>query len=870
MAKNNSTNIRKSFLDYFVKHNHTEVSSSSLVPGNDPTLLFTNAGMVQFKDAFLGNEKRTYSRATSSQKCLRAGGKHNDLENVGYTSRHHTFFEMLGNFSFGDYFKEEAIGYAWEYVTKELQLPSERLWVTTHQTDNESKSIWLNGIGIDPKRLVALDDKDNFWAMGDTGPCGPCSEIFYDYGDTIKGGPPGSKDADGDRFVEIWNIVFMQFERDTQGQLSNLPAPSVDTGMGLERISAIMSGVTSNYDTDLFVPLIEEAKKITRQKEFSSSLNVIADHLRAISFLIADGVLPGSDGRGYVLRRILRRAARHGYLLGMKDPFLFKLVDVLINNMGEAYKVLNEKSDYIKLAIKEEEERFGQTLSHGMKIFNAQVDLLKEQNGKTLDGETVFQLYDTYGFPEDLTKDLARSFNLKIDEEGFKKSMAEQKKRARESMKFNMAEKDNLSSEQSSIFFGYEKKQHNSEIKEIFLDSKIVQSIKEDDEAVIVLSETPFYAESGGQVGDTGIIECENGTFEVLDTQKKNEAIFHIGKVKNGQIKGSDGATLIIDKRRRAAIAGSHSATHLLHAGLRKILGDHVQQRGSLVEAGRLRFDFSHNKPVTQDQIESINQYVNDEIANAVSTKISEMPYKNAISSGALAFFDEKYEDQVRVLEIGTESKELCGGTHVTNTSEIGLFEIYDESSIASGVRRIEAYTGQLALEHLKFSKITLREISNKLGAGINVLLPKIDQLVQSDKEHIQLIKKEEQVRLKKIAETINKNKKKLSKGSYALVEVENLSVNSLRDLCDYIHDLDVDTAIIAVSKDKDQLTLVCSVHKSLAKQVDARDLVTKANELLNGRGGGKPTFAQSGSREFSKLRESLKILEANLIERLS
>ncbi|MDH5263086.1 MAG: alanine--tRNA ligase, partial [Gammaproteobacteria bacterium] len=687
-----SNELRQAFLDFFRDNGHEVVASSPLVPGNDPTLLFTNAGMVQFKDVFLGEDKRSYSRAVTSQRCVRAGGKHNDLENVGYTARHHTFFEMLGNFSFGDYFKREAIQYAWDFLTGTLGLAPERLWVTVFEDDDEAADIWLKEMKIDPKRFSRLGAKDNFWAMGDTGPCGPCSEIFYDHGANVPGGPPGSPDDDGDRYVEIWNLVFMQFDRAADGSMKPLPKPSVDTGMGLERVSAVMQGVHSNYQIDLFANLIKATARILDVKnDRSSSLNVIVDHIRACSFLIVDGVLPGNEGRGYVLRRIIRRAIRHGKKLGTDELFFHKLVAPLVKEMGDAYPELIAAKAHVEKVLKKEEERFAETLDQGMEMLDAAIANLK---GKRIPGEVIFKLYDTYGFPVDLTADIARERGLSIDEKGFESAMDQQRDRARAASKFGAAAGDTLKTDAETEFLGYDGTDGSSEIVSLYKDGKAVEVLSAGEAGAVVLSATPFYAESGGQIGDTGILVSDGKLFAVDDTQKSGKANVHFGSVEQGELRIGDGLVAVVDADRRQAIRLNHTATHLMHAALRQVLGDHVTQKGSLVAPDRLRFDFSHYEGVSKEQLQTIEDLVNDEIRKNNASDTDLMSYDDAITSGAMALFGEKYGDKVRVLRLGDFSVELCGGTHVDRTGDIGVFKITSEGGVASGVRRIEAVTG--------------------------------------------------------------------------------------------------------------------------------------------------------------------------------
>jgi alanyl-tRNA synthetase len=722
-----SNELRQAFLDFFHDRDHEVIASSPLVPGNDPTLLFTNAGMVQFKDVFLGEDKRSYDRAVTSQRCVRAGGKHNDLENVGYTTRHHTFFEMLGNFSFGDYFKREAIQYAWDFLTGTLELPAEKLWVTVFNDDDEAADIWLKEMKIDPERFTRMGEKDNFWAMGDTGPCGPCSEIFYDHGPDVEGGPPGSPDEDGDRYVEVWNLVFMQFDRSADGTMTPLPKPSVDTGMGLERMAAVMQGVHSNYKVDLFANLIEAiAKDLGVKNDGSSSLNVIADHIRASAFLIVDGVLPGNEGRGYVLRRIIRRAIRHGKKLGTDDAFFYKLVAPLAKEMGEAYPELPKAQAHVEKVLKKEELRFAETLDQGMEILE---DAIRNLDGKEIPGDLVFKLYDTYGFPVDLTADIARERDLTIDQQAFEAAMGEQRDRARAASKFSAASDGAIKTDAKCEFSGYDGTEGSSQVIALFKNGEAADQLSAGDEGAIILSSTPFYAESGGQIGDLGILAETGKLFHVVDTQNSGDAIVHYGAVEQGDIKVGDKLDAIVDADRRQAIRLNHSATHLMHAALQQVLGDHVQQKGSLVAPDRLRFDFSHYEPVTGEQLMRIEELVNDEIRRNVEAQTELMSYDDAIQSGAMALFGEKYGDQVRVLRFGDFSVELCGGTHVDRTGDIGVFKITSEGGIASGVRRIEAVTGKGALDWIDARQRTLDELAGMLRSQPELAAAKVEQL---------------------------------------------------------------------------------------------------------------------------------------------
>ncbi|MGB1244582.1 MAG: alanine--tRNA ligase, partial [Porticoccaceae bacterium] len=727
-----SAEIRDAFLNYFASKQHKVMSSSSLVPGNDPTLLFTNAGMVQFKDVFLGEDKRDYNRAVSSQRCVRAGGKHNDLENVGYTARHHTFFEMLGNFSFGDYFKRDAIAFAWQFLTEVLELPKERLWVTVHISDDEAAEIWVNEIGVDPARLSRLDE-DNFWQMGDTGPCGPCTEIFWDHGEDIPGGPPGSEDDDLDRYIEIWNLVFMQFERDSSGKMTPLPKPSIDTGMGLERIAAVMQGVHNNYDIDLFQHLIKSAAEVIGCTDLQeNSLKVVADHIRSCAFLVVDGVQPSNEGRGYVLRRIIRRALRHGYNLGASGSFFFKLVGPLVEVMGEAYPELASMADEIASVLKKEEEQFARTLDKGMAVLEAG---LAELSGTVLPGELIFQLYDTFGFPTDLTNDVAREKGYSLDMDGYEKCMEEQRTRARSASQFGVDYSDNIRVDGSTQFCGYETLENQANILALYAAGEPVVSATEDTEVLVVLDKTAFYAESGGQVGDSGYLKADSGKIEIVDCRKSGDHHLHIGRVLSGEIKAGQQVTVSVDSAVRQGTALNHSATHLMHAALQQVLGDHVAQKGSLVDSERLRFDFSHNEAVTAEQIRQIEHIVNREILRNSNVDTEVMSMDDAKSKGAMALFGEKYGDQVRVLSMGGDfSVELCGGTHVAQTGDIGLLRISGESSVAAGVRRIEAVTGAKAVELCDQLQDTIADVSSLVRASGGNVADKVQQLVDDNR----------------------------------------------------------------------------------------------------------------------------------------
>ena len=828
--------IRKAFLDFFESKKHQQVDSSSLIPVNDETLLFTNAGMVQFKDLFLGSEKKDYVRATSSQRCIRAGGKHNDLENVGYTLRHHTFFEMLGNFSFGDYFKEEAIEFAWEFLTAELNLPEDKLWISVFREDDEAERIWKEKIGVNPERIVRLDEEDNFWSMGETGPCGPCSEIYYDHGDHIEGTPPGSEGDEGDRFVEIWNLVFMQFNRNESGEMTPLPKPSVDTGMGLERIAAVMQGVNSNYDTDLFKSLINASQKLLKN-ESSNSHKVVADHIRSTSFLIADGITPENEGRGYVLRRILRRAIRHGYKMGAKQPFLFNLVDDLSELMKDAYPVLIEKKEHIKKTIQNEEHKFFETLEKGIKILDEEINGL---SGNQISGEVVFKLHDTFGFPYDLTADIAREKNLEIDSEGFAKSMQAQKDSSKAGSNFT----SNLPTPadvDATTFQGYEFLDSESKVLSIWNGQDLVDTANENDEVFIALNQTSFYAESGGQVGDTGTFDSNSCSGVVLDCKKQGKVFLHKAKIESGSLKCGDVINMSVEKNKRRATAIHHSATHLLHAALKKVLGDHVQQKGSQVDHTKLRFDFAHSAPLTADEISKIEHLVNNQ--SLLNTKVSttEMELKDAIDSGAEALFGEKYDDKVRVLDMGEESfsVELCGGTHVDRTGDIGTLVITSQSSVASGVRRIEAIAGHESLMYLANLKTLTNELQKTLNTTSDKLSEKVNALIQENKK----LKKSGSVASKQ--EVVSSEE--LSIDDWTLV-IEQLKLDDnkeLRGLVDQKKSKLSKGCVVLLSEVNEKVAIVAGVTKNLVDTISAKDVVSELCSQLDGRGGGRPDFAQ-------------------------
>ncbi|MET0090465.1 MAG: alanine--tRNA ligase [Candidatus Thiodiazotropha sp.] len=864
-----STEIRQAFLDYFASHGHEVVPSSPLVPQNDPTLLFTNAGMVQFKDVFLGREKPGYTRATSSQRCVRAGGKHNDLENVGYTARHHTFFEMLGNFSFGDYFKRDAIRYAWEFLTQTIGLPADKLWVTVYEDDDEAADIWLKEIGVDENRFTRIGDKpggkrfesDNFWSMGDTGPCGPCSEIFYDHGAAIWGGPPGSAEEDGDRYIEIWNLVFMQYNRDAEGNMTPLPKPSVDTGMGLERLAAVLQHVHSNYEIDLFAHLIEAAAKLTGCSNLEEkSLRVIADHIRSCAFLIVDGVLPSNEGRGYVLRRIIRRAIRHGYMLGVQEAFFFKLVEPLCREMGDFYPELVKQREQVEKVLRLEEERFAQTLEQGMKILDEAIQDLK---GEVIPGETVFKLYDTYGFPKDLTADIARERQLSIDEIGFEKAMAEQRKRAQEASHFSMSDAVELGLEHETLFSGYERLEDEARVVALMKDGESVEQLEAGDQGMVFLDHTPFYAESGGQVGDQGTLEGAGVLFEVEDTRKYTGGVFaHIGKLEEGALKLGDPVKAQVNAYTRQATALNHSATHLLHAALRTVLGEHVAQKGSLVDPERLRFDFSHFEPITREQLQTIEQMVNEQIRHNHDVQTRIMSLDMAKQSGAMALFGEKYADEVRVLSMGDFSTELCGGTHVSAVGDIGLFKITGETGIAAGVRRVEAVTGQRAIEWIEADEERLQRVAELIKTGREDVESKLEQLLDRNRR---LEKELEQLK-SKLASAAGSD---LASQAISLGEVKVLAANledadpkSLRDTLDQLKNK-LGSAVLLLTTVKDgKVSLVAGVTKDLTGQVKAGDLVKMAAETVGGKGGGRPDMAQAGGSNPDALPQALAQVE--------
>lgn len=851
-----SAEIRKLFLDFFASKGHEIVASSPLVPANDPTLLFTNAGMVQFKELFLGQETRKYTRATTTQRCVRAGGKHNDLENVGYTARHHTFFEMLGNFSFGDYFKREAIQYAWEFLTVTLALPPEKLWVTVFEEDDEAADIWLKEIGIDPQRFSRIGAKDNFWSMGDTGPCGPCSEIFYDHGADVAGGPPGTPEEDGDRYIEIWNLVFMQFDRSADGTLTPLPKPSVDTGMGLERLAAVLQHQHNNYDIDLFQRLIKAITDLAGISDTShTSARVVADHIRSCAFMITDGVQPSNEGRGYVLRRIIRRAIRHGHKLGLKEAFFYKLVAPLVAEMGDAFPELEKAQPLVERALKLEEERFADTLDNGLKILDQAIDAMAD---KEIPGETVFLLYDTYGFPIDLTADIARERDLTIDIAGFERHMEAQRNRARSASQFGGGLSESLVIDGETVFTGYDHMQQEGKITAILVDGENVAQLHAGQQGIIVLDNTPFYAESGGQVGDLGEINSAGAHFTVTDTRKQGKAFTHIGECKHGSFEVGQTVLAHVDEQNRQATALNHSATHLMHAALREVLGDHVTQKGSLVNAQRLRFDFSHFEPVSPEQLREIERLVNQEIRvnHAVETRL--MPIEKARESGAMALFGEKYDDEVRVLSMGEFSVELCGGTHVGRTGDIGVFKILSEVGIASGVRRIEAVTGDTALNYIEDSENRLRKISDLVKAKAENVEDKTAQLVQRTRQ----LEKELETLKAKLASSAGQDlaaeAKDIQGVKVLAAKLDGVDAKALRDAVDQLKNKLGSTAIVLATVEDSKITLIAGVSKDQTAKIRAGDLVAHVATQVGGKGGGRPDMAQGGGSEPENLSKAL------------
>ena len=852
-----SAELRAAFLTFFSQRGHSVQASSSLVPGNDPTLLFTNAGMVQFKDVFLGREKLPYTRAATSQRCVRAGGKHNDLENVGYTARHHTFFEMLGNFSFGDYFKRDAINFAWAFLTQECGIPANKLWVTVFDEDSEAEAIWLEEVKIDAKRFSRIGAKDNFWSMGDVGPCGPCTEIFYDHGEHVPGGPPGSPDDDGDRYIEIWNLVFMQYDRDKDGNLTPLPAPSVDTGMGLERIAAVLQGVHSNYEIDLFQHLLKVAADLAGISDLNnSSLRVVADHIRSCAFLITDGVLPANEGRGYVLRRIIRRAIRHGYRLGIRETFFYKLVAPLAAEMGEAYPELVKAAPQVEKILKKEEERFAETLEQGMKILEACVAKLESH---VIPGDIVFLLYDTYGFPVDLTADFAREHQLSVDHAGFEIEMTAQRDRARAGGNFAADYDQDIKHDSNTEFTGYFNLDGSVQIIGLFKQGQPVDSLEAGDEGVVILDQTPFYAESGGQAGDSGRIIAGDALFEVIDTQKQGGKLFlHKGRVLQGVLTEGLACEVSVDAEVRKATERNHSATHLLHAALRQILGEHVAQKGSLVNSERLRFDFSHFEPIAAAELLSIEHLVNAQIRanNVVHAEI--MAKDQAVKAGAMALFGEKYGDEVRVLRIGDFSTELCGGTHVQRAGDIGLLKIIGETGVAAGVRRIEAVTGQGALDWLSERETTLANIASLLKSSPDKLLDKVQQVLEKNRS----LEKELEKLKSKLASSAGDELSSQAVDVFGVkvlaIRLDNIEAKALRELADQLKNKLGNTALVLASVTGEKVSLIASVSKETMDKVKAGDLVNFVASQVGGKGGGRADMAQAGGTDPTHLDTAL------------
>jgi alanyl-tRNA synthetase len=863
-----SSEIRGSFLEFFRKNGHTVLPSSSLVPGNDSTLLFTNAGMVQFKDVFLGKEVRGYSRAATAQRCVRAGGKHNDLENVGYTARHHTFFEMLGNFSFGDYFKREAIHFAWNFVTGTLGIPKDRLWVTVYEEDDEAERVWTEEIGIDPTRCTRMGEKSNFWSMGETGPCGPCSEIFYDHGAEIAGGPPGTPDEDGDRYVEIWNLVFMQYDRSSDGVLVPLPKPSVDTGMGLERVAAVMQGVHSNYDIDLFKTLIRAAAEITGTDDLeSSSLRVIADHIRACTFLIIDGVVPSNEGRGYVLRRIIRRAIRHGYKLGQTRPFFHKLVASLAREMGAYYAELVNGQERATQILAQEEERFAETLTTGMALLDAEAAKL---TSTVIPGETVFRLYDTYGFPLDLTADVARERGLTIDQAGFDAAMEAQRGRARAASKFGAELRDSVKLSGKTDFMGYDRLTDRGAVTSLIFDGALVDALRPGQEGRVVLDHTPFYAESGGQIGDTGVLVSGAARFTVRDTQKIGASFVHAGVLDDGELRVGDVVEARVNGERRTAIALNHSATHLLHAALRKVLGLHVEQKGSLVAADRLRFDFSHTQALSAEELRRVEELVNAAIRGNAPVETRVMALDDAVAAGAMSLFGEKYESDVRVLSIGDFSMELCGGTHVERAGDIGLFKILSESGVAAGVRRVEAVTGKTAYDWVVHTDQVLRDIAALLRGSREDVDEKVRELVERSRK----LEKEVQQLKSKLASgqggDLASQAKDVAGIQVLAAQIEGADAKSLRDAVDKLK-MKLGSSVIVLATVQDgKVVLVAGVSADLLNRMKAGEIAGAVAALVGGKGGGRADFAQAGGTQPENLGKALEGVESLIRSRLS
>ena len=857
MKTMSSNELRQAFLEFFQARGHEIVPSSPLVPGNDPTLLFTNAGMVQFKEVFLGEEKRKYDRAVSSQRCVRAGGKHNDLENVGYTARHHTFFEMLGNFSFGDYFKDEAIRLAWEFLTVDMGLPEERLWVTVYEEDDEAADIWLKTAQVSPERFSRMGAKDNFWAMGDSGPCGPCSEIFYDHGPEVAGGPPGSPDEDGDRYVEIWNLVFMQFDRATNGEMTPLPKPSVDTGMGLERMAAVLQGVHSNYQIDLFAKLIAATAKVLGvTNDGSSSLNVIVDHIRACSFLIVDGVLPGNEGRGYVLRRIIRRAVRHGHKLGVHDVFFHKLVEPLCEEMGDAYPELIKAQAHVEKVLDQEERRFAETLDQGLAILETAIAKL---DSRRIPGEIVFKLYDTYGFPVDLTADIARERDLTLDEKGFEEQMSQQRDRGRAASKFSAGGDGGIKTDLTSDFSGYEGTEESTTVSGLFRDGQAVEELANGEEGAVILKSTPFYAESGGQVGDTGVMDGDDVSFLVTDTQKSGSAFLQFGRVQLGSLKVGAKVVARVDGERRHAIVLNHSATHLMHAALRHVLGEHVSQKGSLVAPDHLRFDFSHYEAVSPEQLQQIEDLVNVEVRKNSAAETRLMQYEDAVAFGAIALFGEKYDDEVRVLRLGDGfSVELCGGTHVARVGDIGVFKIISASGIGSGLRRIEAVTGKTAMEWINANQQSLDAVSALLRSQRDQAPARVEHLLRRNKDLEKELAAARQQLLTGGAGDVAADVTDIDGIKVLASRMDGADAKTLRDAVDRFKDKLQSAVVVLGSVDDGKVRLAAGVTKNNTDRIRAGDVIQPVAEQVGGRGGGRPDFAQAGGNNPEALDAAL------------
>jgi alanyl-tRNA synthetase len=866
-----SAELRSRFLEYFRRNGHEVVAGSSLVPANDPTLLFTNAGMVQFKDVFLGNEQRPYKRAASSQRCVRAGGKHNDLENVGYTARHHTFFEMLGNFSFGDYFKREAIHFGWEFLTRELGIPADRLWVTVYKDDDETADIWLKEIGVAPQRFTRIAGDDNFWSMGDTGPCGPCTEIFYDHGPSVAGGPPGTPEADGDRYIEIWNLVFMQYSRDTHGVMTPLPKPSVDTGMGLERLAAVMQGVHSNYDIDLFRNLIRAAARLCGTKDLEqASLRVIADHIRSTAFLVVDGVLPSNEGRGYVLRRIIRRAIRHGYEIGMREAFFHKLVGPLCDEMGAAYPELVKARAQVERVLSQEEERFAETLDQGMKILQDSLAALPKGD-KRLPGAVVFKLYDTYGFPVDLTADYALKYGITLDMEGYEREMAAQRERARAAGHFQVDYSGQAAVGGESEFTGYDHLRGQGRIAGLLRDKQSVETLRAGEEGAVILDKTPFYAESGGQVGDRGEIVAGQAVFSVADTQKlPGGAYAHIGKLLKGTLRGGETVEARVDEAARRATALNHSATHLLHAALRQVLGEHVTQKGSLVESGRLRFDFSHFEPLSPAQIDQIESLVNAQIRANAPVETAVMGYDEARTSGAMALFGEKYGDRVRVLTIGDFSRELCGGTHVRRAGDIGFMKIIAEGGVAAGVRRIEALTGEGALAWVAENEQQLDRLAALVKGGRSEIAPRVEQILDRNRQLERELERLKGMLASSAGDDLASQAQEVHGCRVLAAQLEDADPKSLRDTVDQLKNK-LGSAVVVLATVKDsKVSLVAGVTPDQTGKIKASDLANHVAQQIDGRGGGRPDMAQAGGNNPAMLANALKSVPEWVKERLA